>query len=262
MDHDWVFRQVHLYELGGLDHFLRRVASPDLVVGADRIEDWMRKSMGGYRLEGTSPTTAVWRDLASGADVETANLGASCLVEPGESVIGRLVPIEGGCMFESAPLFVTGDAALAVASDPASWLDIVTELHRADDDTFTTHVSEFPLLTDVPTVLRYLALTCSALSAGSGDGVEAGRCLTSAELRDREIDLVRSAVAGGLQDGDFMVDPWPLVTATLLQPDVLELLPDRLGPRGSAGLLALADLVAEPAAEACRWVVSELRDTA
>src|SRR4029079_9573102 len=34
MDHDWVFRQVHLYELGGLDHFVRRVASPDLLVGA------------------------------------------------------------------------------------------------------------------------------------------------------------------------------------------------------------------------------------
>jgi hypothetical protein len=262
MDHDWVFRQVHLFELGGLEFFVTRVASPDLVVGADRIREWMRAPMAGYRLEGTTPTTAVWRDLATGAEMETVNLGASCLEEPGESLIGRLVPIEGGCMFESVPLVVTADAASAVASDPTSWLDVVTELHRTDDISFTTHVSEFPLVTDVPTVLRYLALTCAAWSRVTGDGVEVGQSLTSAQLREREIDLVLSAVTGDLQDSDFMVDPWPLVAATLLQPDVLELLHERLGPRGAAGLVALADRVTRPAAEACRWVAGALRDTA
>jgi hypothetical protein len=46
MDNDWVFRQLHLYELGGLRHFLDRVASPDLVAGADRIRDWAKSPMG------------------------------------------------------------------------------------------------------------------------------------------------------------------------------------------------------------------------
>ncbi len=262
LDHDWVFRQVHLYELGGLDHFVRRVASPDLVVGADRIQEWARTPMGGYQLERTSRTSAVWRDLATGADLETANLGASCFIEPGESVLGRLVPIEGGCMFESVPLVVTGDAASAVASDPSSWLDVVTQLHRSDDHSFTTDVHEFPLLTDVPTVLRYLVLSSATEPPAAGRGRNGGRRLTSDALLEEEVDLVLSAVVGRLDESAFMVDPWPLVAATLLQPDVLSLLTHRLDPRGPARLLALAERVTEPAAEACRWVAGELRNTA
>jgi hypothetical protein len=122
MDNDWVFRQLHLYELGGLRHFLDRVASPDLVAGADRIRDWAKSPMGGYRLLTQDAATVTWQDLGAGEPILTANIGSAALVVPGECVIGRMVPIEAGAMFESAPLLVPEDVAIRVRSiPPAGW---------------------------------------------------------------------------------------------------------------------------------------------
>ena len=123
MDHDWVFRQLHLYEFGGLRHFLGRGASADLVSGADRIQEWAAAPMGGFRLLGSQSATVTWEDLAVGEPVVTPNIGSAVLVEPGECVIGRLVPIEGGAMFEGVPLVVPEAVAVRVARDPASWID-------------------------------------------------------------------------------------------------------------------------------------------
>ena len=101
MDHDWVYRQVFLYELGGLDDFLRRRASADLVAGADRIREWARAPMGAYRLLDRRADVTTWEDIATGAEIRLANIGSGALVVPEERVIGRLVPIEGGSMFEA-----------------------------------------------------------------------------------------------------------------------------------------------------------------
>lgn len=60
IDRDWVFRQVYLYELGGLDDFLRG-AAPALLARADRIRAWARAGMGGYQLVGREPATVIWR---------------------------------------------------------------------------------------------------------------------------------------------------------------------------------------------------------
>lgn len=43
----------------------------------------------------------------------------------GEWVIGRLVPIEAGWMFESAPLPVPEDVAGGVAAEPDRWVEIL-----------------------------------------------------------------------------------------------------------------------------------------
>ena len=51
MDRDWIFRQVALYDLGALDHFLHHQATPDLVAGADSIHEWLRTPMGGFQLD-------------------------------------------------------------------------------------------------------------------------------------------------------------------------------------------------------------------
>jgi hypothetical protein len=60
IDRAWVFRQVYLYELGGLDDFLRG-AAPALLARADRIRAWARAGMGGYQLVGREPATVIWR---------------------------------------------------------------------------------------------------------------------------------------------------------------------------------------------------------
>ena len=49
IDGDWIFRQLALYELGGLAAFLR-TAPADLVSGADRIREWVAAPMSGFRL--------------------------------------------------------------------------------------------------------------------------------------------------------------------------------------------------------------------
>ena len=86
MDHDWVYRQVFLYELGGLHDFLRRRASADLVAGADRIREWARAPMGAYRLLDRAADVTTWEDLATGAEIRLANIGSGALVVPEEDV--------------------------------------------------------------------------------------------------------------------------------------------------------------------------------
>ena len=118
LDHDWVFRELLLYDLGALQHFVRRVATPDLLAGADRIAEWPDTPMGGYRYVGCDPGTATWRDLAADSVVVTANIGSAATLRPGDCALGRLVPIEGGAMFEAPPLPVPEAVALAVGAEP------------------------------------------------------------------------------------------------------------------------------------------------
>ncbi len=66
VDHDWVYRELFLYDLGALRHFLQRVATPDLLAGADRVAAWAASPMGGYRFVGGDATDVSWEDLADG----------------------------------------------------------------------------------------------------------------------------------------------------------------------------------------------------
>lgn len=77
VDRDWVYRQQLLYELGGLDFFVRRVASPSLVARADSIAEWGRAPMGGYQLVGSTADTVTWLDLASGEERLVPNVAAA-----------------------------------------------------------------------------------------------------------------------------------------------------------------------------------------
>src|SRR5206468_3804967 len=50
MDHDWVFRQIALFELGKLELFCSSRAASDLLVGADDMTAWSRSRIDAYRL--------------------------------------------------------------------------------------------------------------------------------------------------------------------------------------------------------------------
>jgi len=157
MDHDWVYRQLFLYELGGLWHFLDSVASADLVAAADRVRDWASVPMGAYRLVSSSPGELLWEDLATGAVVSTTDLGVSTLVDDRECAIGRLVPIEGGWMFEAAPLPVPERVARRVAAEPGEWPAILREYAAAEDRVFVRSLlgglHDYGLLNDLPDVV-------------------------------------------------------------------------------------------------------------
>ena len=127
LDFDWVYRQSYLYDLGGLRAFLRTGATAGLLAGADRIADWEGARMASYRHVDEDRDRIIWDDLATLERVEVLNVGSAMAVIPGDCVIGRVVPIEGGAMFESEPLFVPEPVAARVAEDPSRWVDAVVD---------------------------------------------------------------------------------------------------------------------------------------
>jgi hypothetical protein len=247
MDRDWVFRQLHLYDLGGLRYFLDRVAAPDLVSGADGIRDWATSPMGGFRLLEREAGTVAWQDLALGEPVPTANIGTATLVVPGDCVIGRMVTIEAGAMFESAPLIVPEDVALRVARDPASWIDALRAIpggtaspgvHRAGDTS--------GLLSDVPTPVWLLALS------EAGGLTDLASDPTPDDLAEATLTLARAVLGGSWRVEDDEIEPWSCLAAALVSPALAEAMAGTVAPADREVLARLGELLAEPAASWCR----------
>ena len=251
MDHDWVHRQVLLYELGGLRAFLRHGAAADLVSGADQIWTWASAPLGAYRLVRASSHSSTWIDLGSDVEHRCLEVGGSALLDEGDHVIGRMVPIEAGSMFESAPLWVPRDVADRVAQDPADWLTAVRagcSAGRAEP--FTTYRSEFPLLTDVDpshqAVCAVSLLDESLLSGASGER-------KATDVAEMGLTLIRAALDDALPAlKGVWHRPGPIVAATMSTPSVLLTLLERQRHEDVAKLQRLAEGLPEPAAAVCR----------
>jgi hypothetical protein len=258
MDNDWVFRQLHLYEFGGLQHFLATAASADLVAGADRIHEWAASPMGGYRLLAGDTSTVTWQDLAREEPVVTANIGSATLVVTGECVIGRLVPIDAGTMFESAPLVAPEALARRVALDPSSWFDALRSapgLTEATGLLAPAHGSG--LLSDVPGAVCMVALS-DAGGLDQWNSLPTPEALVKASLQLARTELDRL----GLPRDDDGIDPWACLAAALLCPTLAEPLADIVGPEDREVLVRLGELLAEPAASWCRVLAKSLAQAA
>ncbi|GAA2147134.1 hypothetical protein GCM10009844_24060 [Nocardioides koreensis] len=269
-DHDWVFRQLFLYELGGLDHFLRRVAAPGLLAGADRIDEWAATPMGGYRLVEETPRELTWEDLGSGAEVRTINLGASTMTVPGGCVLGRVVPTDEGSMFESAPLVVPEGAALDVARDRRSWVDAVERACRDeypveddDDDLCITGSFDFAMLTDVPGItqhwLQHLAAEIPWTRHDECDPLGLALGFVRAALDETLQPVLDNAMKG------FDATPLaagPPVSAALVEPHVSEHLLHELTPADADALRSLGARLPRPAADVCLGLAEMLREAA
>jgi hypothetical protein len=258
MDHDWVYRQVFLYELGGLHDFLRRRASPDLVAGADRIREWARAPMGAYRLLDRAADVTTWEDLATGAEIGLANIGSGALVVPEEErVIGRLVPVEGGSMFEAAPLVVTRGVAEQVAEDPVGWVD---SLRAARDEVVGGEIlkrgdhSGSGLLSDVPAVIWQYAVL-------DGRPIPPASALTSVTAKGI-LELARVQLVTPFDDDPSDLDAWACLSAGLLEPGVSLALLEVMQPGDRGLLLQLAERLADPAAAVCSRLAESLGQAA
>lgn len=247
MDHDWVFRQCVLYELGGLASFLRRLPQ-DRIALADQVREWAATPLGGYRLVERRPDLTTWDDLATGERISIANIGSAVLVETGEHVIGRLVPIEDGRMFESTPLRVPHPVAAAVAGDPASWLTALRDA-RTEGEPAATGGCRFGFLSDVP--LEVVAITLYDLSDGFDDHSRGADGLQAAARR-----------AFAAPPGDDEVDVWACIGAEILRPSVFLSLVDGSTAVDGALFARLATTLAEPAATLCRQIAAKERDAA
>jgi hypothetical protein len=251
MDHDWVYRQVFLYELGGLRDFLRRRASADLAAGADRVREWARAPMGAYRLLDRAADVTTWEDLATGAEIRLANIGSGALVLPEERVIGRMVSIEGGSMFESAPLVVPHLVAEAVAQDPARWVDSLRAApDRVGRSVIVTSGRESGLVNDVPAVIwQYAVLDGRPIPPASG--------LTSATAKGI-LELARVQLVTPVDDDPSDLDAWACLSAGLLEPGVSLALTELMEPRDRDLLQQLAERLADPAAALCSRLAQDL----
>ncbi|WP_323792210.1 hypothetical protein [Nocardioides sp.] len=281
VDHDWVYRQVHLFELGGLDAFLADGASADLVAGADRVHEWVNAPMGGFTYLGASGATLLWLDQASLATVETPNVGSAFHLLPGSTAIGRLVPAGGGVMFESAPLEVPRALACAVAADPEHWLDRLRDsakaggcLTRAERPTWTG------LMSDVPLVLVDLVLGSflgDPVPGGRHDPADRARAallLVRETLEDLFADPGREHEwedEDDEDDGDTRDDwdddlgsweTWAIVHAVLVDPGVIAAIGDVVTPEDLALLREAYDLLAEPASTWVGRLLDERRGAA
>jgi hypothetical protein len=251
VDTDWVYRQLFLYELGCLSHFVRRVASPDLLAGADHIHDWSRAPMSALRLVERTAATVTWEYVASGERVELPNVGSAAMVALGEHVLGRLVPVEGGVMLEAPPLVVPERTARAVAGEPSDWMDAVT---AARDEINTAGFEHGPVC-DVRQTIWQLVL------------VDPGRPLPAAGefhayLARQARGLARECLDGPSEWEPDAVDPWACLRAAVLHPGVLTELASVAGAGDVHVFERLTSLLAPPADVVCRDLVAELRDGA
>ena len=258
IDHDWIFRQTLLFELGAAEHFVRRIAAPDLVRRADRIEEWIRTPMSGYRLVREEPRWLTWVDLATGREVRCLNIGPATFVEPGECVIGRLVPIEAGALFESAPLLVPPEVAQRVADDPSDWMAALSGAEGLRTDAVDDR-----LLSDVPHVVQLVVATRASAHGGfrqaqPADGARPTANGSTEDAVRRLVGLVRAALDGRLVEGEHEFTPFPSVAAALHEPLVLRELVARLRPEDAPKLLGLAELLPEPSDEICRSLASDV----
>lgn len=260
MDNDWVYRQLLLFDHGGLAAFLRRGAAADLVAGADRIHEWVGAPMRALRFESREPTMLHWTDLATGEQVEVPNLGAAVLVLPGEHVIGRLVPTSDGPMFEGIPLRVPGEVAAAVATDPADWVGALKRCEADHPDRSSTAIVRGNhLVSDVPDAVWRLVVLSSIGDRDPGADVWD-------DFTEGAIALVRAAMTGepeALIDGDIEgVDPWPCIAAMLCDRRSIELLVEELGPADVPALMALAERLFGPGGAVCRELAAAARAAA
>ena len=160
LGHDWIYRQLVVFEFDGLRDFLEREAGPELVARAGPVVAWADCAMGGFRLEGDGAARARFTDLSTGTAIDVLDLGCAGQLQIGDCAIGRLVPIdrEPGRMFESLPLPVDADLAARVAAEPDRWLMELTCAYEAGRlPSLYSWREQHPLLTDVPVwVWRYL----------------------------------------------------------------------------------------------------------
>lgn len=271
IDHDWVFRQLILHERGGLDHFLRRVAAPRLLDLASDARSWVGVPMGAYELVSERTDRIVWRNLGTGASMETLNLGGASLMALGEAAIGRVVDAGGVTLFESAPLCVPHDVAHDVAARPEAWMDALSLGCRGEAGPVLTDLIakayEFDLLFDLSSRLRRHILQPAdpdlrADNVGSGgNGKDYDVALVLAAL-DGEMPLVGGDVASESPDADAARPLAPLVSAALLEPDTLESIERLLLASDASAVSRLADVLVPPADVFCRKIRDQLAGAA
>ena len=271
MDHDWVYRQLVLYEYGGLTTFVRRMSGGPLVGRVSEVTSWSSARMGAYELLAEEPDRIRWLDLASRDVVETVNLGGASLMAVGEAAIGRIVEAAGTKLFESAPLCVPPEVAHAVADAPQAWMDAVAVGCRGEWgdvlSEFIAKMNHFDLLSDLSASVR------RQLLQPADPGLRPDRVGTGGNGREYDAALVLAALAGEVaveaQTDDSSAaqldeerPQTPLVAAALLEPGTIQALVPMLVASDAQDLRVWAGLMPAPADRVCMRLADRIASAA
>lgn len=260
IDHDWVYRQLILHKHGGLRAFVSEVADRTLLARAGGIESWTEVPMGGYQLQAEHSDRITWLDLGGGDVVETVNIGSAAMLALGETVIGRMVGVDGSKLFESAPLCVPVEVARRVASAPRTWIDVLADACREEWGDilgeFIARMHHFDLLYDLPAgVRRQLiqpfdpGLRSDRVGTG-GNGCEYDTALVLAALGG-ELPVAQEAGSSSADLGEELRPITSLVAAALLEPGTVEAVTPMLVAADAARLRMLGSLMPSPADVVC-----------
>ena len=229
--------------------FVRRIAGSALLARADQVEAWSQATMGGFEFVHATTSSLSWLDLSKGEELSTPNIGSAVLLLPGDRVIGRLVPTDGGRMFDGRPLGVPPSVAKEVADEPDRW----SELLRAARPGAGPGLERDPrpresLVTDVLPSVWPLVVPTSNLPLEAAARVV--------------LDSVEAVLNCPVGPAPGCPDLWACVGAALLEPSVWTVLPAVVEPRDRDALRRLGQALAEPAATICRQAVEQLFDAA
>ncbi len=247
-DQVWAYRQLRLFDDGDLQFFVRRMAGSVLLARSDQVEAWPRATMGGFELIEADPVSIRWLDLAERKELSTPNIGSAVLLLPGDRVIGRLVPTEGGPMFESRPLGVPPAVAQAVAHAPGRWSELLRAARPGRHGLLHDPRPRESLVTDVLSTVWRLAIP----ARGESQDADARTVL----------DSIAGVLAGPVGAGPGRPDPCACLAAALLEPRIWTVLPEVVRPADRELLRQLSGLIPEPAAAICRQAVEQLFDAA
>jgi hypothetical protein len=246
MDHDWVYRQLVLYEFGKLDRFCRRRATGDLLAGADDMGEWSRARIDVYRLFSRGSSNVTWQRERDDALLRTPNTGCASMLWPGDAVLGRVTPTEGGQVFESPPLPVTDEVASRVAAEPDCWLTVLGEWELYSEVVPLTRPREHDgLVVELPPRI-WQNVVCDQPDTRSLPSFSPG-------------ELARGALSLGrfmldeFEPPDFPhLDTWACLAAAFVEPAVVRHLVDHAGVSDRELLAELAGSLAEPASTVCQ----------
>ena len=250
LDHDWAYRQIVLFELGKLERFCRIRAAADLLVGADDMTAWARTPMDAFRLVERRPAALTWQRVRDGDLLGTPNTGCAGMLWPGDAVLGRVTPTEGGQLFESAPLPVPAPVAERVAREPDSWIDALAEWDEYADAVPLTRPTEHDgLLVELPPRI-WQNVVCDQTDTSIL------RPVTPRALARAAVELGRFLLEE-FEPPDFRhLDTWACLAAALVEPDVVRELSEHTSADDRAVLHRLALVLAEPAASICRHLAT------
>ena len=246
MDHDWVYRQLVLYDMGKLDRFCRRRAAADLLAGADDMGAWSRASIDAYRLLERHPDSIMWQRERDEEVLRTPNAGCASMLWPGDPVLGRVVPTGSQQIFESAPLPVTDAVASRVAADPDSWLAALAEWDLYREVVPLTRPTEHAGL-----LVELAPRTWQNVVRDQPDTLTLP-FFSPVELAEGALSLGQFLL-DEFEPPDFPhLDTWACLAAAFIEPAVVRHLVGHANAGERALLARLAGTLSEPASTVCR----------